>query len=91
MKENMEMKSSDKIANATASTLQSKCANIGKSKVEAPGNSYIAGIRSATDAFEEINYIHLSYKECLDSDALTIKEIGTAFSKADKDLAGSFQ
>lgn len=87
----MEIKSSEQIANSTASTLQSKCASIGKSKVEAPGNSYIAGIRSATDAFEEINYIHLSYKECLDSDALAIKEIGTAFSKADKDLAGRFQ
>lgn len=87
----MEIKSSEQIANSTASTLQSKCASIGKSKAEAPCKTYIAGIRSATDAFDEINNIHLSYKDCLDSDAHTIKEIGVAFSKADKDLAGSYQ
>ena len=86
----MEIKSSEQIANSTASTLQSKCASIGKSKAEAPCKTYIAGIRSANDAFEEINNIHLSYKECLDADALTIKNIGAAFSKADKDLAENY-
>lgn len=70
----MEIKSSEKIANATDSTLQSKCASIGKSKAEAPYNTYIAGIRSATDAFDDINNTHLSYQDCLDSDAHTIKE-----------------
>lgn len=86
----MEIKSNEQIVNTTATTLRSKCTNIGKSKVESSGSTYIAGIRSANDAFEEINNIHLSYKECLDADALTIIKIGAAFSKADKDLAENY-
>lgn len=86
----MEIKSSDKIANATAVKLQSKCKKIGMQDVDTPRSTNIAGIRGAAEAFAEINKMHLNYKQCLNQDAQAIKTIGRCFSLADKEFATKY-